>query len=102
MGALCAWGFESLHSYNFYSFTKHLEDKIMKYHVVITYEVWNGEQSIEHEYDAAAQAAAVYERVCRIWEHKGYQRLGYGECWEQVFEKTDRYGNEVNYTVELY
>lgn len=56
----------------------------MKYHVVITYEVWNGEQTIEHEYDSASQAAAVYERVCRIWEH--------------VFE-----GNEdANYTIELY
>lgn len=69
-----------------------------KFHVVVTYEVWNGEQTIEHEYEDAAQAAAVYERVCRIWEHKGYRRLGYGECWEQVFEKNE----DVKYIIELY
>lgn len=73
----------------------------MKYHVFITYEVWNGEQTTEHEYDSVEQAAAVYERVCRICEHK-YKRLGYGECWEQVYETTDSKGNEVNYTVGLY
>lgn len=74
----------------------------MKYHVSVTYEVWNGEQTTEHEYDSVEMAAAVYERVCRILEHKGYERLGYGECWEQVFETTDSNGTDVNYTVELY
>jgi len=70
----------------------------MQYHLLITYEVWNGEQTIEHEYDTVQQAVAVYERVCRIWQHKGYKRLGYGECWEQVFEVSD----DVNYHIELY
>ena len=70
----------------------------MKYHVKISYEVWNGEQTIEHEYDSASQAAAVYERVCRIWEHKGYKRLGYGECWSQVFEVN----KDANCYIELY
>ena len=73
-----------------------------KFHVVVTYEVWNGEQTIEHEYEDVNMAAAVYERVCRIWEHKGYKPLGYGECWGRVYETTDSKGNEVNYTVELY
>lgn len=70
----------------------------MKYHVKISYEVWNGEQTIEHEYDSADQAAAVYERVCRIWDHKGYKRIGYGECWSQVFEVS----KDANCYIELY
>lgn len=78
------------------------EDERTKFRVAITYEAWNGEKTIEHEYDRAEQAVAVYERVCRIWNHKGYQPIGYGECWERVYETTDRNGNEVNYTVELY